>query len=1771
MSLAKEEDKNQAPNFTEKAMSFKFDLKALFLPIMQKNRRSMVLGALLMLFHFICLFALQIRSSDFPMPNGLMPSIHFVLSKFNILFLISDAPTRIIVMLCIFGFNIVYFLSMILLGFLSHLPRKHLLRVILTKFHVYCFQVYNWSIMVFSIHVSSNNLTNDACAAYCQICVFINICFTICIANFIEYARININFKCEDSLDSRIDLIDRIMVNFKIFVAVSAGVQFYIDYWLLLLFLLLLLDYLRKVNYYIEKISQIYLSCISCFMFCDILYFGLYRKYFNMQMVDISYVLFFGCSFLLKTALQVRGFLIIHKLKRIAKNGIKTKLDFDLYIRETYANFHNFTTNLEAKILFLSFFTIHQNRCYLKECICKTIIINNQTTYFKTKKSFKKVIESYFIEYLDTVKEADFEDVFLMYCSFVTNILKIPSKALKLLIINKNKIPSLKNRILVEILVKKSKKSLEKKLLNNDGYAQSFSSVIFFDHQIRTLESDLKHVILNELKIGAILLNEFDSTAKLFDSFVEIGSEVNISIEKSKEKAKKLFDLNVNNLRLIQLTTLIIKYLSEDMSFRNFYKQLNIKRINQAIQKRKKKDLCIDLFDNDGGVIFISLGKNLGCIKKFSKNLPKIFGCDSSEMKNKNINEFMPLVFSSAHNTILNNFVNTGKATLLVSKITQLYGLTKENLLLHLHLIMRLDTFFMTDFLIGAFIKTMKNTMSKTILIDIHGNFINCSKEVTTFLNLHDFRPETQQKVSMILLIPDIMEKLLPFKFEDLLLKRNTDFKMKGFLLAPIEMNDRTISAISIKDKIYSSFTEFEALEDPQKKFQELRNEVAHKMAALIPTDFKFYRIHFTLIIQNFRSNLVNTRLIEIFDILEIKDIQLQTQYLSRKTKNFQTVIKNEEFQKSPADIHDKPAHQQEYKITGSEIKESISSAQINTGVSPKVGKHNSHLLTIDREEEKIGDSYLSVTNRSDLEKKLVNLSESNKQPSESLLPQKSEQGLGPKSETLHPFNEKDSESEQFVKSESSNQLLKPQQEYQVKTSLSTIEQEEGGSLSFERDGQDFEEKISQMSNEFLRKESDEEDILAEENTHTKGASQASRVSSHASGADGNRSTLDVLIKVGVKKIQYLKILNVLLFILFLTVTIVFFVLIQDETYNLEVTIQNSGIFHNQVAPLCVLVRDSAVIKFLYGGMIQLSIDKETQLINDIHSSIEFNNILLLRAYKTGIAQADSSVDFVYMTFVNITIENVTLYTMMVDNSTDPFIQHQVPIKLIADDIIYLELNVPQCILFFLSAAEHLYYSEILEDVTNATDSYNYIFFLQENIPGFLESMLEVLDTNKQQIGGSVSYLSNLNLAFFLITLFSVLYGIGHSCYISIKSKFKANKFCSLFFYFQEKEIEERSNKLHFVMDRYFDQKNVLFSLNVTSFDKVSNTRSKMGDIISTDKINFLHTENFVKQKKRHRAKKTVTINQLKGRKFQLFLLFFLFSSTAIASAIIGLYLSNYLAVNYFSSNVTEITGDLESVESYVLTLHIQYAANFMLLGLYDQSPERKIEKMAQFDALLDEVNIMQSQITDLTSLFKLSNTDHILTQLKYDFFTNDICELCNYIQMNINSQVADVQEISNMLEGIGFCQDLLKNVLTKGSTSLAFEVNQIFQQWQDFIRRDNFSGADLVSIIQTQEFLDINYALPYIYALGLYDINLMMINSENYFQNVRSERLVWFIITLFVIAILFTVPYQKLIRHLNTHANNCFALIKIFPYTMINNNKMLENKIIRITKQQKI
>ena len=114
----------------------------------------------------------------------------------------------------------------------------------------------------------------------------------------------------------------------------------------------------------------------------------------------------------------------------------------------------------------------------------------------------------------------------------------------------------------------------------------------------------------------------------------------------------------------------------------------------------------------------------------------------------------------------------------------------------------------------------------------------------------------------------------------------------------------------------------------------------------------------------------------------------------------------------------------------------------------------------------------------------------------------------------------------------------------------------------------------------------------------------------------------------------------------FLGVTSLFFALNQQETHTLQKTISNSGIFHDQLSPICILVRDNEILRLFYKGYLSANPEREQDLMGEIKNSLIFNYGLLNTAYRNGISKADSSVDFIYSKFLDIQLHKIVLYTI---------------------------------------------------------------------------------------------------------------------------------------------------------------------------------------------------------------------------------------------------------------------------------------------------------------------------------------------------------------------------------------------------------------------------------------------------------------------------------------------------------------------------------------------
>jgi len=1618
----------------------------------------------------------------------------------------------------ILGLNLgfVLMVGLAMSNLIIELPKKNFLRKQLLNLNLIVFQAYNWVLVVVMLNFSGFGLKNGTFIA------IMNIILIVFLGNAIEILEINVSFKLEDYLAQTRSFTSRLLYNYKLFIAIITGFDYFNEPLLLSYYIWTLLEYLKNPNFHSNFISRAYFSSLNFSIIAALAYYFIGINLISCKNFDLAYLLFFLGTIITKFSMKLLDFLINSKIEKILLNkGLIEVQDFQLSNREIYRNFIEAGEgNMNSRVLFLTFFANHQNSCKEKTCKCFEIQLKNKEDFIKYKKIFLGLLKFRFQDFLARCSEKDFPSIFLNFCSFLLTVLKTPSKVLNLLFAHRKRLKSMGDQLQAEILVKRAKKLLEKKLLNNDLYAQSLASVILFDKEVRHIEFRLKKIIQDMLKINDILLDDSQNTKK----FIVLGREILKNLEKFKEKIMRLLDKNVKNVRLTQLAALTIKYLTEDLAFRNFYKQLNIKRINHMLSRKNHDSL--DIFDHDSGIVFISLGQDFSTITKTSKNFLRILGfSDSSELLGKSLDFLMPKVFAMRHKELISDFVETGKGKLLISGLKSLFAVNKQGFLLEIKLLIRLDTIFHDEFVIAGYMKINKNVNNRTISMDIQGNLLNFTRDSDILFNFG--LKNKDNIINMGIFLPEIIEKLFPMKKEDFQDKDILDFKQKGFALIPKKEELYTELISNGNFEILSGFSDIKS-RDLEKENLANREKIYECLRKITTQDYRFYRIHYIMKTLSFAEKRLDIRILEILECFEVIEMKLFSQYLSRKTEKLRISLHKDNI--------DSPGSQQIHENT---IK-----------LKPEPSNTYNNQLSIERD----------LTIRESPNKKIKTIFNKDYSPSNSI---------------QNDGNNQISHDNQILKAPNSNLLMPENPQIGSDSNKQTISasfevEDSDFSLGLDND-MDFEQKISEISNNLANKLSSDDSLThQDERTQTYQASQISRVSSHASG-DAKKNTISGLMKGGGWNLAIFEMFGFGTLLGYIGITILMFELAREEGYNIQKTIENSGVFHDQLSPICVLLRDVQAYEWSYIGL-----SNNAFYLQEIQKSFEFSAGLLEDAYKIGIEETDASMDYIYTTYLTIKLKNITIYSDVASNgSILPMYSYTG-----ANDIMYsytgandslktMIINIPQAIIFFLAASQHVYLGYALNQSQNVSDLENYHWFLKENILELITSMLTIFQINKAQRNDSLGYLQELNwMLILMISLLTFCLGAS-SAFFLIKNKVKCHKFCMLFWFFLENDLMERNTKLNSLLDRYFDQtKNTNFEkANYLTDPSVSQTgsTSKFKSLSKSFMRNDLKFD-VLQKKRRGKLRRSNSLKTFKNWEFQRFFLVIMLIFLMFSGLIIGVYMIYYANTSLFIENTLDIMNDIDSVETYSITISIRYAMNSVILSLYDQTPDVVEETTAIISTLLVEIEDLQSTIIDFSTMFKNTGSSNILTDLKYEFFNEDLCLVAETLKSN-----ADFAQMASLLGSQAFCDLLLKNILTKGSTSLAFSVNELFDDWQLLMNNSAYNEESLLEIIGSQDYLDTNLALAYVYSIGKYYSEEMLDKTSVYFDEIRTSNIIWIIFALLMIVVLFLMGFKKLMRNLREDLKENFSLILLFPFNVISGNKVLENKIAKMFRKQKI
>ena len=113
-------------------------------------------------------------------------------------------------------------------------------------------------------------------------------------------------------------------------------------------------------------------------------------------------------------------------------------------------------------------------------------------------------------------------------------------------------------------------------------------------------------------------------------------------------------------------------------------------------------DLDIDLFSPDAVIMFITLLKPLGNVKRVTSNIKKLFGFNSEEVMNKNCNIIMPRDMARHHDRFLDWFTENDRISTIKKGSVLNFALRSNGLIFTVSNRLRIDN-YEDDFGVSGF------------------------------------------------------------------------------------------------------------------------------------------------------------------------------------------------------------------------------------------------------------------------------------------------------------------------------------------------------------------------------------------------------------------------------------------------------------------------------------------------------------------------------------------------------------------------------------------------------------------------------------------------------------------------------------------------------------------------------------------------------------------------------------------------------------------------------------------------------------------------------------------------------------------------------------------------------------------------------------------------------------------------------------------------------------------------------------------------------------
>jgi hypothetical protein len=313
-----------------------------------------------------------------------------------------------------------------------------------------------------------------------------------------------------------------------------------------------------------------------------------------------------------------------------------------------------------------------------------------------------------------------------------------------------------------QFIIFRYKKIIEDEIAESQAEGQGGLDVVSesaFQNHLRQLQANIEKSALLHMEFWSQLSEDNPDLAKLND----IGSKINSSVHNVEEHWNKLLKINANNAKAMRLYG---KFLIEIINDKEAGDDLLEKARNLTNVQANKKIIQMsgaggDDYSSDATpTVWVSGEQDkFSMITGINLAAASLFGYNKTELLNRKVTVLMPGIYAKHHDSFLENYLNTGEASLIgKNKERLIFGKNKSNYIFPIYLSLRSVQSIIQGIQFIATFRVEKNFKNAGYLLTQPDGTIDAVSSSSINILKVDLKMINQKKANIQDLIPNIIK-----------------------------------------------------------------------------------------------------------------------------------------------------------------------------------------------------------------------------------------------------------------------------------------------------------------------------------------------------------------------------------------------------------------------------------------------------------------------------------------------------------------------------------------------------------------------------------------------------------------------------------------------------------------------------------------------------------------------------------------------------------------------------------------------------------------------------------------------------------------------------------------------------------------------------------------------------------------------------------------------------------------------------------------------------